>query len=367
MKQFTLTTIPVLCAAIAPLCADTMGSNDMGDKAPKQQRMAADEEITPQGDPTVMRCADPFITADFIWWRAQEDNLDYAFNGTVDPTSPSNADHGKIHHPHFQYEPGFKVGAGLKFKHDGWDLFAQYTWFNVEESESKNSVRTDADGDSNVQTNIAIPELQGFSTYYVEEAKAKWSLNFNVLDLELGRNFWVSKNLTLRPFIGMKFDWMTQDFDVTYDDLSDADGALIEGDDYKLDFDQKQWAVGLRAGLNSAYYMWTEWCIFGELAASGMLNDFDSSRKDKFSSVESDLNYVQNHVARDSHSVSAVLEWSLGLRYEHMFHNDDFLFSLQAGWEQQIWFNQNQFVFFQNSGPADLSLQGLTIKAAMYF
>ncbi len=363
MKQITLTTIPLLCAAFAPLCADAQGKN-MSPAEQQQMYMNEMNKITPSAEPSVTRWADPYLTADFIWWRAHEDGLDYALTG-VTPII-HNADKGHVHHPHFSYEPGFKVGFGLKFRHDGWDFFAQYTRLTFDKSETKNHAKRDADGDSNVMSNIPMPWQTGDQiTFFAEEAKAKWSLDFNVLDLELGRNFWISKWLTLRPFIGMKFDWTDQDFNVEYENVSSTPFQLLNGSEIEMKMDQDQWAVGIRAGLNSAYYMWKKLCIYGDFAISGILNDFDVSRKDEVETATREWN--QNHIHKSAHPVTAVLEWGLGLRFETAFHNDDFLFQLQAGWEEQIWFNQNQFINFSNSSTSDLNFEGLTIKAAFYF
>ena len=91
------------------------------------QQMRDMNEITPSAEPSVCGCVTPFVTADFIWWKAQEDGLDFALNGTsiagVEAGFlPETASRGTVKGPHFSYEPGFKVGAGLKFEHDGWDL-----------------------------------------------------------------------------------------------------------------------------------------------------------------------------------------------------------------------------------------------------
>ncbi len=349
----------------APLCADAQGSQTMNKPADQQQMM---NQITPSAEPAVTRRADPYLTADFIWWRAQEDGLEYAMNGVGNGNT--NADKGSLHKPHFEYEPGFKVGMGLKFRHDGWDLYAQYTWLHSDGDETK--VHTDSDGDSNVVSNIFIPSssqnpVTGTTSYILQttdmrEAEGKWSLHFNVLDLELGRNFWISKWLTLRPYVGMKFSWIDQDFDVEYEGIPTGSTGTAN---VKLDMDLDQTAIGLRTGLDTAWYMWKKWCIFGELAISGMWNDFDSSRKDTL--YKNGGHLTLNRINRDSHSVTAVLEWALGLRFETAFHNDDFDFMLQAGWEEQVWFNQNQFVMMPNQTPADLNFEGLTVKAAFYF
>jgi hypothetical protein len=367
MKRLALTTISLLCTALAPLCADAQGTSSMNSANKQQMYMDEINKITPSGEPSVTRWADPYGTADFIWWRAVEEGLDYAFKGTT--SFPFSADKGRVHHPDFSYEPGFKLGAGLKFRHDGWDAFAQYTRLVVDKSDTKNHARPNRDGNSNVQSNIALPESGNLNTFWTEEAEAKWGLHFNVLDLELGRNFWISKRLTLRPFVGMKFDWTTQSFKVEYENI-DIDHiystTLKDGAELEMKMHQRQWAVGLRAGMDTAWYLAKHWCIFGDIAFSGMLNDFDVTRKDQVEQLDR-VRWTQNNLVRKAHPVTAVIEWALGLRYETAFHDDDYMFQFQAGWEEQIWFNQNQFIFFPNAGSSDLSFQGLTLKAAFYF
>lgn len=373
MKQIILTTIPLLCAALAPLCADAQGMSADDKAAAEKQKQYMDEmnKITPSGEPAVTRYADPFITADFIYWKAQEDGLDYAFNGTT--SLVSNAGKGRSRHPNFRYEPGFKVGAGLKFRHDGWDIFTQYTRLNVNRHHGHHSVSSSADGTSEAQSNITMPYGGDLVTFWTDSAKTRWSFNFNVIDLELGRNFWVSKWLTMRPFVGLKFDWTTQRFRTEYDGVSgnyiddNVGGGLVTGSDVTMKMKQNQWAAGLRAGLNTTWYLWRHWCVFGELAVSGMANNFHSKRHDTVS-TPAGIAWTQNNFSRRTNPLTAILEWSLGFRFETAFHNDDYMFQLQAGWEEQLWFNENQFPLFPNAGSGgNLSFQGLTVKAAFYF
>ena len=230
--------LSTLLALASPLCAyaitETKNTSnppsDMKKHEMHMQQMRDMNEITPSAEPSVCGCVTPFVTADFISWRAQEDGLDFSFNGTsiagVEAGFlPETASRGTVKSPHFSYEPGFKVGAGLKFEHDGWDLFAQYTWWrkNTGKHNSKSSLTEKSNGSSYViatsplhSAAFAEGELgvggqgSGLATPAVQKASATWALHFNVLDAELGRNFWISKYLTLRPFIGMKFSWLTQ-------------------------------------------------------------------------------------------------------------------------------------------------------------
>ena len=89
--------------------------------------------ITPPVAPAVNHGADVFISADFIYWKAYQEGLEYA-NSAVNALAASGLtpgatlNQGTFATPQTKFEPGFKVGLGLEFEHDGWDLFAQYTW-----------------------------------------------------------------------------------------------------------------------------------------------------------------------------------------------------------------------------------------------
>lgn len=365
MKQKTLTMIPVLCAAVAPLCADAQGSQQANKSADQQQQQMYMQEInkiTPTAEPAVSRWADPYLTADYIFWKAQTDGLEYAFKGTT--TVNRDADQGEMHHPHFEYDSGFKVGGGLKFRHDGWDVFVQYTWLHHDE-EDKRSAFSDVDGDSQVQSNISLPINGDFETVWCQKASADWKLHFNVLDAELGRNFWISKWLTLRPFIGMKFSWNKQFYNVEYDFVVN-ESLIATGTDIEMRHEQHQFGVGARAGLNTSWYMWNKWIIYGDFAISGIWNSFTSYRKDELEFLNG-TELVQNNIKQHAHPVTTVLEWALGLRFETAFHNDDYMWQLQVGWEAQAWLDQNHFIFMPNGSHGDLTMQGLVVKTAFWF
>jgi hypothetical protein len=365
MKQFARKAIPMVCVITAPffvnadesleatpmLCAATKATlaNANGSKMTCQET-----------GPMVSNWADPFITADFIYWKAEVDNLDYAYNGAAAVTEGTLAtEEGHMYHPNFKYEPGFKVGFGLKFKHDGWDLFGQYTWLQVDKDDTRSHAHSDSDVADILQGTI-VHNSNGDSEFF-GSASAAWSLKFNVVDLELGRDFWVSKRLSLRPFTGMKFSWIHQDFDFDGDDVGEVDGINLD-----YDMHVKQSGVGLRSGLNTAFYMWNKWSIFGDLAISGMLNDFSSKREDSYQDEPAD-EFTQLHVHKHSHPVTGILEFALGLRFDTCFSNNRYKYMLEAGWENQVWFGQSPFLFLQSNTPGNLSFSGLTIKTGFYF
>src|SRR5580700_9213106 len=349
MKQFSRSTIPLLCAAIAPLCANNTdemisavnnkgnGYNNsrMSNQNGKPQKTESqkqfeqrwrDNQITPVANPKPDGSFNPWITADYIYWKAYEQGLSYAYNGVPNaPTAvnPANAGGGKVLHPKFKWESGFKVGFGNKFCHDGWDLYAQYTWL-------RSSAKDDEEEEECCET---IPVLAK-SNYWLATAAcsedllageigSKWRLNsFNVLDLELGRDFYISKFLTLRPFAGLKFSWQRQKYKVKYSDIAfvSDEGSTPSSNltipvpsNVGLEFKQKEFGVGLRAGLDTQWYLCKWLGFYGDFALTTLWNHFKENREVEVQ-ASSTLEFQSENIKdRKLYDVTAVLEIGLGL------------------------------------------------------
>ena len=106
---------------------------------------------------------------------------------------------------HFEYEPGFKAGAGYQFGGDNWDLFLNYTWLRAQQSRTINAhsgealvpIMMQGPGNMNISSS-------GNNFPSCQQAKASVNFRFNVLELKLARNRYLSRNVTWRPFAGLK-------------------------------------------------------------------------------------------------------------------------------------------------------------------
>ena len=100
----------------------------------------------------------------------------------------------------FDWAPGFSVGFGYNMEHDQWDTQASYTWFQ--------SRASDHAGGGSVTSGFlaARPSLlEPFST-----GKANMNIHYNMFDWDLGRQFFITQHLSLRPSIGLKGGWIDQ-------------------------------------------------------------------------------------------------------------------------------------------------------------
>jgi hypothetical protein len=399
MKQFSLTTIPLLCAAIAPLCADvdnmiSQGNGNTNSQTSNQnqinqKRMTEsqrqfeqrwrDNQITPVANPKPDGWINLFITADYINWKVYEEGLAFAFDGVANApaaVNPASARTGNVIRPDFKWESGFKVGIGNKFSHDGWDIYAQYTWLNSK-AESEEEVDCCVTEVITAKTNYWLATAACPEAMLVGEEGARWRLKgFNVLDLELGRNFYVSKFLTLRPFGGLKFSWQRQQYKVKYNGVTfigdqsatpPSTSTIPLGSNVEIDLSQRTFGTGLRAGMDTQWYFCKWFGGYGDFALTALWNRFREFREvDVNTPVPS--SFTSENIKDRVFDVTAVLELGLGLFVEWAFSNDNYMFSLAVGWENQVWFNQNNMIFLMNNGaPGNLSLQGFTLRAEFAF
>lgn len=349
--------------------SSTYGSSTSTDSSQGTYQRGTFREITPNAGPRVAHGADVFITADFIWWKVSEEGLEFAGDGvnreprSVDQvfTSPAK---GSVSSIGEDWAPGFKVGLGLNLGHDGWDLYAQYTWLHASESKSKS-------GDF-----VYVPEfipVEDGPTFAGTKVSANWDVHFNVIDLELGRNFYLSQFLTMRPHIGLKGTWQDHDFKsrtessdfvvrVRQDNAQDIEVAVTGPAHIKKHTDV--WGIGVRGGFNVAWYMSKCWSIYGDLAFTTLWTNYHKLTH-TVSVDDATAGQSRGYVNLDNNNIYTckyIAEMELGLRWETWFYDDNYHFAIQAGWEQQSWINWARFVELLDVSSHDFSVQGLNLK-----
>ncbi len=331
----------------------------------KQFKQASDPkfiEITPNAGPQVDHYISPFITADFIYFTTRQDGLGYVYTGIGNGVG--NPSRGNVHHIGWDFDPGFKAGVGLNLQHDGWDIYAQYTYLRTAPSDDSTSQPSNSFLFQYWVIGSGTSNLQPTGTF--AKATARWNNDFNVIDLELGRNYFISQFLTLRHHVGFKGTWQEQHFHLK--ELFDIGGnnPLVL---WKMKNDMNYWGVGIRTGLNTAWHFVKWFGIYGDLSLSALWSNFDINRKDtRLDSTQESTPITLAYFDNDYRTLKGVIEWDLGLRFDIWWSSDRYHFSLQAGWEEQVWINHNQLIRKnEEAAHGDLIFQGLNVKARIDF
>lgn len=346
-------------------------------------------EITPKGGPCVACGWGGYATVDFIYWGVQEDHLEFAATsgfsdssaGSPTPVNESS-ERGKIYSQKTHWRPGFKVGLGIDFCHDGWDFYTNYTWFRLFNGKrTKDNPPGPLNSQGNNFTsgvNLTDPfwgiggsltpignNLANSSSTLFESLQQRWTLHFNALDLEIGRNFYISPRITLRPTFGIKGTWQKQNIRLFGEGAVRSDTTTGEVSSKNK---MRIWGVGPRVSLESAWHVVRLVSFLADVALSTLWEHFEVTRSDIF--TQTGVGSINApHVMNRFYTLSPVLETFLGLRLENWTHRDDFHIAFDLGWEMQYWFFQNQFIrtLVLSSGSGNLSFQGLTARLRFDF
>ena len=262
------------------------------------------------------------------------------------------------------------MGLGTDFCHDGWDLYAEYTWFNSTTDKHISGFAVDStplgavslvDGYWNVNGDFTLGSIAYTSS------SAKWRVNMNVVDLEIGRNFYVSPRLMLRPFYGLKGAWNKQHMNVNFDGVH-VSAPVPAPAELATTNKIKNWGIGVRGGMDASWHFTRSFSLIGDMAFTALWEQFKVTRYDTM--AESGVVGSVVDLKEGLYVVKPIIEWMLGLKWETGLSCDTYHLAISAAWEEQVWFGQNKFLRIPGSAPTtgdDLTFQGLTVDVRFDF
>lgn len=353
------------------------------------------------GNPSVypLSCnGDLVLTIAGCYWNAQEDGLEYALFNTVNAPNSTTLDSRELNNlyrsdflkPSNHWDWGYKLGLGYNSPRDGWDI--QGIWTHFKNHMSSCDSATPSDDNFSL-----LPLWSAFSTnagqaatsnvLYATRINTEWNLKLDLIDLEVGRAFWNSKYLTIRPHMGLRLGYVRQDYEIDYSGGAwgavGANSAAISEVRLKNHFD----GTGVRAGLDTDWYVGHGFSLFGNGAISIVYGHFSIGHDEYLRQTQSPFGKSPVHTTTENfHTSKAMTDLELGFEWKTMFNNCRYGFSIALAWEQHLFFNQNNLwrvnrmdgvagssspnssgenIFIQRKG--DLSTQGWTVSAIFDF
>lgn len=302
----------------------------------------------------------PFLSVDYLYWTVRQDNMSFAF--PIDGLN-NTLIRNKLNYPKWKWDSGFRVGAGINFKHDGWDTYFNYTRFYPENAKRHVAIHGTQVG--------LVPTWPYFTeSGFLTESTQTWKFEFNNLDWELGRSFFISRFLTLRPFAGLKTAWQTQRQKII---TLQPGTPTIE---YQLRNIQDFWGLGIRIGADSTWYVYKKnLSVIADIALSALWSNYSNRQTQRNINLSTNVNNLFYNIFDHHHAIRPVLEADLGMQWESWFYENKMRFSFKAAWEEQVWWNQNNLGAFLTTSSGgtftgrggDLFLQGLTLRARFDF
>lgn len=367
-KQLGLLALSLIALTDTLTAVDDMQIRNLENRVNAlEQRRGANGMINPPARPVVKDGTNLWLQAEALFMQPTEDGLTYAIETNTSAISQGVGLDGKAKNVSYDWSWGFRAGLGYNFEHDGWDALLNWTWFRSHEGDNKNVLvpLVFAQTGTSYATSVAT----------VANAEGVSHLHLNMLDFELGREFFVSKWLTLRPYFGARGAWISRKYEAEYGQPVTAGQVTFKEAEAK---NQNRFrAGGARTGLNAQWGLGCGWSFFSEFAMSllyGRQRLHATQDNTDTSNTESRIVDVHNNWA----AVRAMTDLAAGLRWDHLFGGDNYRIRFQLGWEQHTLFGFNKdmnFVaasasgnagkFFANQG--DLSLNGFSFQARFDF
>jgi len=291
---------------------------------------------------------------DINLWKPYVALEDFAYTNVFQtPNLPISAQSSKIP---FNWNWGFRLGAGWQFFHEDWEVFASYTYFK---GKGKREI-------SNKCGNAIIP-LKGVTLLgqMVSKANSNLHLLWNNIDLVANKRFHFNENLLVFTGLGLKNYWFDLKQKTQY-----AGGAFLNNNILRVDQSSKFYGIGPLLQVRSKWLFINSFYLDGGLGGSLLYGKNRTSFKES-------LNYSTVNQVKISDDVSYVVpnvDLEVGIGWSKYYDDCSRFVSISLMYENHYFWQQNQMVvtnpyrFNGNFSPryhhfrGDASFQGFSLK-----
>lgn len=302
------------------------------------------------------------VFADLLVWCAQESGTD---NWAEVITTSGSKTKSDIRDVNFDWDAGFRVGLGYGMRHDQWDTQLYYTWFRTRGHDHVSSTPGSVFSAFLGNFYVDNPNGAGISGVAYQKASMRWMIHFNMFDWELGRSFWVSKALSLRPSLGLKGGWIHQSIHTKWQNPNRIGAEFFNTarENLKNNF----WGIGPSGGLNTKWNLFVRqnhsFNLFGDLSGAIMWGHWtfrDVYKNDIRQKVIVKLSHINGG--------ATMLRTFMGIGWDADFNQNRLHLCTKLGYEMQFWLDQLQFYSFDTGRlNNELTLQGGTLEVRFEF
>ncbi len=311
-----------------------------------------------------------YVGLDVLYWTSKVGGTEFTYSaGGVPGALPLD---GEVHDIDFDWDWGFRVGLGYIFEHDAWDLNLMYTHFYNNGSRNRDAMfnQTVIPLLGSTAINSDDPAV-GNTFRYAESAKSTYNMDYDGLILNLGRDYFVSRCLSMRPNWGLHSAWFDLKQITRYADGDPQTGGLGLNTATEVNQHQKIWGLGPQVGWQSDWHLGNGFSLFSNIRGSLVYSHFKVRFKQEIvGSVDKKINEKVNR-----HSFVPNVQYQVGVAYGVFLNDAKQHLQVSAGFEGQYWWNLNQIAHITNSflpprfdrHDDNVSFHGLTLSARVCF
>lgn len=303
------------------------------------------------------------VSFDVMYWHAKTSGTEYAYS-TINSGAPSLPIDGQMREIGFGWDWGFNVGLGVNFAHGGWDVIADYTYFRTNGSSSVSS------GTGNTVVPQKGDPILPFNSVddvftYADKAASQLGIDLDRVNLELGRNYYVSHNLSFRPHVGLATAW------INLEQTTRFTGGQLGVNTVHVKSNNDFWGLGPRTGVDSKWYLTNGFSVFGNASGALLYGHYEVEYKNWYSAVDARRIKMQGNM----HRFSPTAQIHLGLAYDQYIRNNKQHIGVSLGYDCQYWWSINQSFDNADIGTVsqyvrvngDMSFHGVTLHLRLDF
>lgn len=304
------------------------------------------------------------LSASGLYWQPHVEGLDYVLKNSEGTLLPNGA---TVKHMDFDWSGGFRVSAGGKLP-EQMDLDFTWTCYRSTGSSSQNDV-------SGFSTLYSVWSFPG-QTSSEEHGKISGSLLLNLLDLQMSALFSPRDFFDLKTSFSLIGASLHQKYNIHLSGGTVPQSQNSPIVDDHISMKNKFSGIGPKLGLDTIWILGKGLSIFGSGNLALLYGRFKVSQAESIltaGGVSTEVVDVKNHFTL----ARAFFDYVVGVRWDYLFTNEKCRFTLEAGWENLLFFGQNNLIRFPSigqgqsginiPGKGDLSLQGLTLKTGFSF
>lgn len=291
-----------------------------------------------------------FLYADPLYWHAKVGGTQFAIT-VSDMTSVRDlfvlSENDNMKELDFGWDWGFRVGLGRRLKYDNWDLSAEYTFFDTHDS---SSIHKDLPS--------SIRPIRVGDNFLADLAKSSFDLGYNTVHLQLSRTHFLSKRLSVEPFVSLKSAWITlkqmAQYQIKFPTEDGGEPSRFNGKIIKTQDRSHVWGLGPRIGLNGALALGDHFSLVGKThgallyANTSVVHQFKGNAD--ASNAGSDYN---ERLKGKAHSFLPTARLYLGLEWSKQFFNETKKVTLGGGYDVEYYWRGNKIQLKSDVSNAD--------------
>lgn len=325
------------------------------------------------------------LNVDVLYWHVYEGgtyNFTRNFQGASESVGKAALAGGlaayefdtDAHNAHFDWDFGFKAGIRRRVPHDSWDFGGEFTYFRTKGRDVRGDVFPIETIAQNLISNRAFDaNVLQTTTGAILSASTKWKIRFYDLIVDLGRSYFFSHDLALKPTIGLKTSWIQQHASsmrnsaIAPASSSTAAGGItglqtLENSKRKNNF----WGIGPKIGIDTKWYIVSSFSLYGSVEAALLWGKFSIEVDETVLNTTSQLLAASRGFlfsnTTETHSNPRRLvpntTFDLGICWDFVFNKNKNNLEFKLGYENQYWWRQNYITDGTLNSADDLGFHG---------